>query len=69
MLWETIFGILAVLLGIYQIFNSYKYIKTIQKVGNKTTSYFVGYAVWYSFFFGLLILILGIALIFFKGVL
>lgn len=67
MIWKYFFGILAVLFGIYQMVNSYKYVKAVQKHGNKSTSYFVGYAVWYSFLFGLFFFIMGIYLIVSKG--
>lgn len=68
MIWKYFIGVLAILFGIYQMVNSYKYVKTIQKHGNKSTSYFVGYAVWYSLLFGLFFVVMGIYFILTKGV-
>lgn len=62
MIWKYVFGVLGIFFGTYQMVNSFKYVKMIQKHGNKSTSSFVGYAVWYSFAFGLGISLLGIAL-------
>ncbi|GEO79607.1 hypothetical protein [Companilactobacillus mindensis] len=66
MKWEILIGVLAVLFGIYQMVNSYKYVKVIQHHGNKTTSSFSALTVWYSFAFGLGMLILGILAMFMK---
>lgn len=65
MILNYILGILAVLFGIYQTVNSYKYVKVIQHYGNKTTSSFSAVAVWYSAAFGLAFLVAGIYLLFF----
>lgn len=64
MIWNYFLGILAILFGIYQMINSYKYVKVLQHHGNKTTSNFSAITVWYSFAFGLGIFILGIAVFF-----
>ncbi|APU72448.1 hypothetical protein IV63_GL001262 [Companilactobacillus crustorum] len=68
MIWIYVVGVVAILFGIYQMVNSYKYVKVIQHHGNKTTSNFSALTVWYSFIFGLGITILGIVLIVTKGV-
>ncbi len=63
---KYIVGVAMILLGIYQIFNSHKYVREIQKDGNKTTSHFVGYAVWSSFAFGLIIIGIGMSIMSMK---
>jgi len=68
MIWNYLIGILAVLFGVYQIVNSYKYVRVIQHHGNKTTSSFSAVAVWYSALFGLFFLIFGICLFFMKAI-
>lgn len=60
---KYIVGIVVILLGIYQLFNSRKYVHEIQKDGNKTTSHFVGYAVWSSFVVGILIIGMGMSIL------
>lgn len=64
MFWQYIVGVLAVLFGIYQMVNSYKYVKVVQHAGNKTTSSFSALTVWYSLSFGFIVLVLGLCLIF-----
>lgn len=64
MIWENIVGVLAVLFGIYQMVNSFKYVRVIQHNGNKTTSSFSALTVWYSLAFGLFAVILGLCMIF-----
>jgi len=69
MILKYIVGILAVLFGIYQMVNSYKYVKVEQHYGNKTTSNFTAFTVWYSFLFGLFFFIFGVAFLLTKGTL
>jgi len=67
MIWNYLIGILAVLFGVYQIVNSYKYVKVTRHHGQKTTSKFSVFTIWYSVIFGAFFLIMGIALFFMKG--
>jgi len=67
MIWNYLIGILAVLFGVYQILNSYKYVRFIQHHGNKTTSSFSAFTVWYSAMFGLGFFIFGIFLFFTRA--
>jgi hypothetical protein len=60
---KYIVGIVVILLGIYQLLNSRKYVHEIQKDGSKTTSHFVGYAVWSSFVVGILIIGMGMSIL------
>lgn len=60
MIWERIVGILAILFGIYQMVNSYKYVRVLQHHGTKSTSNFSALTVWYSLLFGLGIMAIGI---------
>ncbi|CAJ1173648.1 hypothetical protein CPR19088_GLDEOEPO_00003 [Companilactobacillus paralimentarius] len=67
MIWKYVFGVVAIFLGTYQMIISYKYLRTTQKHGGKSTSYFVGYAIWDGFVIGLIIFLVGIYLIVVKG--
>ncbi|MFC6176815.1 hypothetical protein ACFQAV_08170 [Companilactobacillus huachuanensis] len=67
MIWNYVFGILAVSFGMYQMFNSIKYVKVIQHNGNKTTSNFSALTVWYSLLFGLFFIIGGVVLFVIKS--
>lgn len=63
---KYIVGIVTILLGIYQIFKSRKYVREIQKDGSKTTSHFVGYAIWSGFVVGIMIIAMGMTIISMK---
>ena len=67
MIWNYVFGILAIAFGMYQMFNSIKYGKVIQHHGNKTTSSFSALTVWYSVLFGAFFIIGGVVLLLVKS--
>lgn len=67
MIWQYVVGVIAILFGIYQMANSYKYVRVIKHHGNKTTSNFSALTVWYSFAFGLIVMALGATIILTKG--
>lgn len=67
MIWNYVFGILAIAFGMYQMFNSIKYVKVIQHHGNKTTSSFSALTVWYSVLFGAFFIIGGVVLLLVKS--
>ena len=62
MILKYVIGIAAILFGIYQIVNSYKYVRVLQHHGTKNTSNFSALTVWYSLLFGLGIMIIGIVI-------
>ncbi|APX71653.1 hypothetical protein M5C72_00430 [Companilactobacillus allii] len=59
---RILFGITLVLLGIFQIYSTKGAIVNLR--GSKSTSPFMLYALFFSFFIGLVFVILGLALIF-----
>ncbi|GEO64734.1 hypothetical protein LNA01_19170 [Companilactobacillus nantensis] len=67
MMLNYILGLAAIIFGVYQAYNSVKYVKILQHNGNKTTSNFSAIAVWYSLAFGIGFLVLGICLFFVIG--
>jgi len=67
MIWNYVFGIAAFIFGIYQMYNSIKYVKVIQHHGNKTTSSFSALTVWYSLVFGLIFIVGGVVLFVVKS--
>lgn len=67
MMLNYIVGLVAIIFGVYQASNSVKYVKLLQKKGNKTTSNFSAIAVWYSLAFGIGFLVWGICLFFVLG--
>ncbi|WP_119317118.1 hypothetical protein [Companilactobacillus formosensis] len=61
---ESIFGVLFILIGIWQLFISIKYLNVLKKVGNKTTSGFSPLAIYFSLFIGVVFLVIGISAVF-----
>ncbi|MDF7638325.1 immunity protein [Lactobacillus sp. ESL0791] len=61
-MWETIAGIVAMLLGIWEFYATYKAFKGLQKHG--TNSNFILVALWSGLFLGFIFFMGGITLIF-----
>lgn len=62
-MWEKLAGIALILLAGWQFYAGVRQFKQVKHHGNKNTSPFIMYANFYAFFFGALLLILGIALL------
>jgi uncharacterized membrane protein len=62
-MWEKLAGIVMILLGCWQFVAGVRQFKQVKHHGDKNTSPFIMYANFYGFFFGALLLILGIAIL------
>lgn len=63
-MWEKLAGIAMILVAGWQFFASFKQFQNVKQHGTKSTSSFIMYANFYGFFFGALLLILGLAVLF-----
>lgn len=61
---ESIVGVVCILLSMFQFYATYKNFTEVKNNGNKNTSYFIGFSIWYSLFFGIILLGVGISLVF-----
>lgn len=64
---RILIGIVLSLLGIFQIYSTKGAFSNLKTNGNRSTSPFMLYALYFSFFIGLVFVILGLALIFKLG--
>ncbi|APT18631.1 hypothetical protein LA20533_04855 [Amylolactobacillus amylophilus DSM 20533 = JCM 1125] len=51
----------SAIVAVWQFYNTYSEFMRIKTHGNKNTSAFAGYGIWYSAFFGVIMLSLSIA--------
>ncbi|BDR58716.1 hypothetical protein [Xylocopilactobacillus apicola] len=61
-MWETILGILVICLGAYEIKSTIKYFHGIKDDGNESTSPFALITIYFSLFFGGVLLVSGMGL-------
>lgn len=62
-MFRIIVGVLSLPVAVWQFYSSYKEFHRIKSEGNRNTSAFAPYGIYFGFFFGFLILVLGIALL------
>ncbi|AMV66786.1 Hypothetical protein ADU72_0841 [Pediococcus damnosus] len=61
MITRILIGTVAVLIGLFQFYNVFTSWKTLRVKMTSSSSVFMPYALWYSAFFGLILVGLGIA--------
>ncbi|WP_390405549.1 immunity protein [Lacticaseibacillus jixiensis] len=63
MLFEKIVGVVLLLLALWQFYAAYSNFRNVQRYGNKHTSPFIAYANFYGWFFGALLIVMGMGLL------
>lgn len=58
-----LFGVVLVMLGLWQVYASKTYFQSLKKDGNQSTSAFSPIAIYSGFIFGLMFIMIGIKLI------
>ncbi|GAB5052823.1 hypothetical protein [Pediococcus ethanolidurans] len=58
---NLIIGVVAILIGLFQFYSVHKSWKTLRVSMNSHSSLFMPFAIWYSIFFGLIFIGLGIS--------
>lgn len=62
-MWESIAGVVLILLGVGQVYLSYRFRRTLMRRTDENAAFFSPFALGYSFFIGLVFVGMGIALL------
>lgn len=64
MLIERLCGILALAIAGWQFYSFRQAFRSFKKTAGKNTNVFIGFGLWLGLFFGIIIFLLGLALLF-----
>ncbi|MCI1984973.1 MAG: hypothetical protein LKJ69_00755 [Lactobacillus sp.] len=64
-MWTRLGGAVIILLALWQFYISRKTLRMVQKEGNQHTSSFIGFSLGSSFYFAVILLLVGISLMVF----